>query len=64
MANINILIILVLGTSLYGDHFYTSESDVYSQNQHWLLIKKLFGYERVYLPLCEVADPPFHIQRS
>ena len=21
-----------------------------------------FGYEKVYLPLCEVADTPFHIQ--
>ena len=21
-----------------------------------------FGYERVYLPLCKVADTPFHIQ--
>ena len=23
---------------------------------------RLFGYERVYLPLCKVADTPFHIQ--
>ena len=23
---------------------------------------RLLGYERVYLPLCEVADTPFHIQ--
>ena len=22
------------------------------------------GYERVYLPLCKVADTPFHIQRD
>ena len=25
---------------------------------------RLLGYERVYLPLCEVADTPFHIQRD
>ena len=23
-----------------------------------------FRYERVYLPLCKVADTPFHIQRD
>ena len=22
------------------------------------------GYERVYLPLCKLADTPFHIQRE
>ena len=22
-----------------------------------------FGYERVYMPLCEVANTPFHVQR-
>ena len=25
-------------------------------------IYRFLGYERVYLPLCEVADTPFHIQ--
>ena len=24
--------------------------------------RRALGYERVYLPLCEVADTPFHIQ--
>ena len=24
--------------------------------------KSALGYERVYLPLCKVADTPFHIQ--
>ena len=27
-----------------------------------LNIRHLIGYERVYLPLCKVADTPFHIQ--
>ena len=27
-----------------------------------LLLIRHLGYERVYLPLCQVADTPFHIQ--
>ena len=27
-----------------------------------IICKGVFGYERVYLPLCKVADTPFHIK--
>ena len=27
-----------------------------------IIINRHLGYERVYLPLCEVADTPLHIQ--
>ena len=32
------------------------------QKTSFLFNPKSLGYERVYLPLCEVADIPFHIQ--
>ena len=38
-----------------------------SFNVYWCALEssrlsRPLGYERVYLPLCEVADTPFHIQ--
>ena len=33
-----------------------------SFGHNWISIISSLGYERVYLPLCKVADTPFHIQ--
>ena len=36
-------------------------NDISPPNSQSVIIRPL-GYERVYLPLCKVADTPFHIQ--
>ena len=33
-------------------------------NQQNNPVSRPLGYEKVYLPLCEVADTPFHIQEE
>ena len=37
-------------------------SSIINQEEYVLKMHRPFEYERVYLPLCEVADTPFHIQ--
>ena len=51
-----------------------SDQGVGANNEMWLgcvllgyhkaITYRPLGWERVYLPLCEVADTPFHIQRD
>ena len=35
---------------------------IYNAQSHMMPIRRPSGYERVYLPLCQVADTPFHVQ--
>ena len=54
---------IVLCTEYNSLCLFTS-SLLYEHNFHNIIIwvSRPLGYERVYLPLCKVADTPFHIQ--
>ena len=41
---------------------YTDEIHINYIGRYYIMYHRLLRYERVYLPLCKVADTPFHIQ--